>query len=122
MNLEPNKYYKTRDGRKVGPLSYCGPVWSNSTRTEHWFEDGSRNRHKDEPGDIIADWVNDGPVREVTRKEIVPGTYGIVGVGDVGVSGERAPVGLVGGTLFRTAAELREAAATFNAIAEVLEQ
>ena len=33
------------------------------------------------PSDIVAEWTEDGPVRTVTRREIVPGTYGHVTVG-----------------------------------------
>lgn len=54
-------------------------------------------------------------IRTVTRREIVPGEYGIVTVfpdGAVYVSGVDVP----------SAAELREAAHLFNQIAEVLEE
>ena len=55
----------------------------------------------------------DGPVRTVTRKEIVPGVYGAVGVQD-GC--------LVNVAYMRTADELRAAAATLIEIADALEE
>lgn len=55
------------------------------------------------------------PIRTVTRKEIVPGVYGIVRVArpDVGLSVSLDP--------FNTPEELREAAHILNQLAEVLE-
>jgi hypothetical protein len=55
-----------------------------------------------------------GPVRTVTRKEIVPGWYGIVGVSNAKTVG--IPV------YSRNPVELRAAAATLLEIAEALEE
>lgn len=60
------------------------------------------------------------PIRTVTRREIVPGTYNGVVIAGVGVSNKRVSVGM--DTLFRNTDELREAAHLFNQIAEVLEE
>lgn len=60
------------------------------------------------------------PVRTVTRREIVPGGYGIVSVGRTAASFKKVPVGIE--YLFYGAAELREAAHLFTQIAEVLEE
>ena len=80
---------------------------------------------RDDGGSTSNGWCSDrfvlaattGPIRTVTRREIVPGVYGRVSVHDdysVGFSTE-----LDG----RDAAdELREAAHLFNQIAEVLEE
>lgn len=57
------------------------------------------------------------PIRTVTRREIVPGTYGPVNVGSQ--AGDAVWVVIDGS---RNAAELREAAHLFNQIAEVLEE
>lgn len=62
---------------------------------------------------------SDGPVRTVTRKEIVGGTYGDVMVGDVGPSAERVPICIP--NRFYSADEIRAAIATLTEIAEALE-
>lgn len=97
MQIEAGKYYKTRDGRKAGPMK---PNDGSLYRTEFafytdespdgrgaaWRADGSYDPHtasEKDDCDIVAPW-EDSPVREVTRREIVPGTYGIVEVGPKG--------------------------------------
>lgn len=77
-----------------------------------------------------------GPVRTVTRKEIVPGRYGIVSVGDAVVvpdcnNPDSKPhseinvsvggFGMVMQTPYYTPTELRAAAATFNELADALD-
>lgn len=82
MKLEVGKYYRTRDGRTVGPMRarkiFGGSFWSDVGGA--YYADGS---HVASPqNDIIAEWTDDpqqdSPVRTVTRKEIVPGVYGNV--------------------------------------------
>jgi hypothetical protein len=61
MNIEAEKYYLTRDGRKVGPMKYKwddmieynGEVW--------WRDDGSVNRTKKTPRDLVSEWIEDTP-------------------------------------------------------------
>lgn len=74
---------------------------------EYSYVRSSEIEHAAAAGDI-------GPVRTVTRREIVAGRYGIVYVGE-----DR---GVVCGKTLRTAAELREAARIFNEIADVLDE
>lgn len=66
-----------------------------------------------------SDFVRLGPVRTVTRKEIVGGAYGDVTVGEVGPSGERVPICIP--NRFYSAKEIRAAIATLLEIAEALE-
>lgn len=72
--------------------------------------------------DLVAEWVDDGPVRTVTRQEIVPGTYGRLGVGEA--FGGVVAVGWVGhhnATYPRlTADELDAAARVLAQLAEAL--
>lgn len=87
MLIEEGKFYKTRDGYKVGPMqkpyadSYdfwglCGE------RDRVYLADGTHGTRaeggvKNDPDmNIVAEW-SEGPVREVvtTRREIVPGVY-----------------------------------------------
>lgn len=71
--------------------------------------------------------LTDGPVRTVTRREIVPGTYGKINV--LAASRSNAVIQLLDSTgieatkaIALTAEELREAAHLFSQLAEVLEE
>lgn len=63
MKLEAGKYYKTRDGRKVGPAEYEGGApspWNvPSEYGSLYFSCDGRicTYHRD--GDIIAEWTDD---------------------------------------------------------------
>lgn len=116
IKLEVGKYYLTRDWRKIGPiaLGVRGDI-GNSLLESWWMEAGAKNKLRDSDGDLIAEWIEEptSPVRTVTRKEIVPGTYGHVIVTEGrGVQCIRMD----------SAAELRAAIATLTQIAEVLEE
>lgn len=121
MNLEVGKYYRTRYGRKVGPMvkHINGFTWNGGL----WNRDGTPYypdmEAKDSPT-IIAEWIDApsdqepaSPVRTVTRKEIVPGTYGKVRV----TGGMYIHVNSMS-----TATELRAAITTLTQIAEALEE
>lgn len=118
MKLEVGKYYRTRDGRKVGPMQKF-----NSYRNRHpweshgclWTDDGVAYLGMYPDQNIRAEWIDEpaSPVRTVTRKEIVPGTYGKVRV----TGGMYIHVNSMS-----TATELRAAIATLTQIAEALEQ
>lgn len=118
MKLEVGKFYKTRDGRKVGPV-----VFADAGLEEYPFavpqeyvtyrKDGTHySDRRESRADLISEWTSDGPVRTVTRKEIVPGVYGNVYVEDTMV---------VTCDSMRTPTELRAAAATLIEIADALE-
>lgn len=64
--------------------------------------------------------VADGPIRTVTKREIVPGEYARFGVVLEGPE-LRLSIGKLGHSAAFTARELREAAELFNQLAEVLE-
>lgn len=143
VKLEVGKYYKTRDGRKVGPMQErcddrCLATYVFNDGIMAWTDEGVYNLTRtDHPNDIVSEWsepvmgyyavtanyldvppptFKTGPIR--TRREIVPGTYGIVQIWE-----DCAEGGLVveiDPTRF-TAEELREAAHLFNQLAEVLE-
>jgi len=138
IKIEEGKYYRTRDGRKVGPMSVWGkytdkdgaPLYDCEDRKfsgTYWSSSGSNG----EPSvanspelDLTAEWT-DGPVRTVTRTEIVPGTYGVLSVGTVGASGARIPINFgssAGGERFYDASELRAAATTFIELADALDE
>ena len=97
MKIEAGRYYKTRDGRKVGPMKLnTRGEWSGECDGESWGYHGNGNWGQISGGldvkdrnpyrvlrDLIAPWPTEptGPVRTVTRKEIVPGVYGGLEVG-----------------------------------------
>jgi len=138
MKIEAGKFYKTRDGRKVGPMDWVDSrftsipsagYWKDDERRS-WYENGRITWEGEElPGDIISEWQDtpptQGPIREVRRREILPGVYGAIYV-----DGSHAG-NMVGLQFFEksshainilTAEQLREAAHLFVQLAEVLEE
>ncbi|UNY40268.1 hypothetical protein KLEP181_gp37 [Paracoccus phage vB_PmaP_KLEP18-1] len=132
LKLEVGKFYRTRDGRKVGPMK------ENQELNDPWpfkIEIGGRfwrAYNKDGEGtgayypddldpasDLIAEWDDapTGPVRTVTRKEIVFGEYGPVAVEWCGLYGASVVVSRVYG-----ATKIRAAIAALTDIAEYLEE
>jgi hypothetical protein len=65
MKLEVGKYYRTRDGRKVGPMGRwmsnkfdCEPEYEG----EFWQEDGTNGNGtttQDEELDLISEWTDE---------------------------------------------------------------
>lgn len=82
MQIEAGKYYRTRDGRKAGPAKLHSETygfWDLGQEYEVCHEaDGTYLDGGNNPSDLIAEWVEDGPVRTetVTKRRIVPGVYG----------------------------------------------
>ena len=131
LKIEEGKYYKTRDGRKVGPITAsitAGWPWETDggkydrfigTRWA-WRYDGSFQ--EDDPGehdlDLIAEWTG-GPVvtETVTKTRIVPGVYGCIQVGEP-TNGDVC-VSFVG-KIYYTPDELDAAAAVLSALAKGL--
>jgi hypothetical protein len=124
VKIEAGKYYKTRDGRKVGPMKYCvdyndHPWEEDFNKSTHIWRDDGTSGFLGDP-DLIAEWpTKTGPVRTVTRKEIVLGVYGRVGIDRV--SDGYASM-YFGGDSMLDAAELRAAAATLIEIADALDE
>lgn len=122
MKIEAGKYYKTRDGRKVGPIkdyedkiyykaSFSDGKW---TYLDNGFWSGGDG---DKDGRyLITEWQDEAPspIRTVTRREIVAGNYGLIQIFDNGC--------MYIETDSYTADQCREAAHILNQIAEVLEE
>lgn len=125
LKLEVGKSYRGVDGNKYGPMECVGSSehpWNEagSVSCHVWRCDGTSNWQGDPT--LIAEWPADeeptGPVRTVTRKEIVSGQYGIVKVdADRPTGNPRIIVSAV-----PTASELRAAIATLTEIADALEE
>lgn len=119
MQIEIGKSYKSAGGAKV-KVMFSGPRSFYASNGGHYAPDGTllysvpesdRVAHR-----LIAEWT-EGPVRTVTRREIVPGVYGRVCL--IGkYTGDSVHVEIGTGC---NAAELRAAAATFLELAEALE-
>lgn len=128
VKIEEGKSYKAANGERVGPMEF----WAGNTdraRQEagdgkYWMIDGTGKCHAT-GNDLIAEWP-EGPVRTVTRREIVPGVYDRVVVRDV-VDGNKVIVRLDKDRLCdapivtMTADELRSAAMIFSQLAEALD-
>jgi hypothetical protein len=62
LTIEAGKYYRTRDGRKVGPIKNLG-----DKVYPFWFEDetftrlGETFKGRENPGDLIAEWQDKTP-------------------------------------------------------------
>jgi hypothetical protein len=121
MRIEEGKYYRTRDGRKVGPLRATdNGHWPMECDGTWWRADGescegSMARMYPE-NDIVAEWTDEGPVRTVTRQEIIPGTYDGVCVRPL--PGRKVDVSLEG--CVYNADQLERAAAVLTALAGAL--
>lgn len=110
MQIEAGKFYRTRDGRKVGPCESSdlprryefGGDWDLC----HWA-DGTYCGD-DRSLDIGAEWP-DSPVQLVPR--VIPGTYGKVRVTEGGYVHCKS---------MRTAEEIRDTIATLEQIAEAM--
>jgi len=124
MQIVAGEYYKTRDGRKVGPMHYSpGMGFSGGVEGEiggrSWSSTGVHCMgfaHLE----LIAPWPDEpaSPVVTETVKRIKPGTYGIVEVD--GAAGRFADV-QVRSAMYR-ASELRAAAKVFTDLADALDE
>jgi hypothetical protein len=135
MQIEAGKFYRTRDGRKVGPISHYSTSpskhWTapelEGAWAPYWYADGqfwpegAESKPGTEGRDLVEEWADSGPVRTVTRKEIVPGKYGFIEID--GANGAVQPEGI---SLWFppnkrwTEMELRAAAATMTELADAL--
>ena len=96
IKIEAGKFYKTRDGRKVGPAFIVGScaVFGNGSNyaSAVWADDG-RSSHRDDKlslkdNDIIAEWI-DEPVAKPSNDNAKPRFK----VGDRVKSVEKGPTG-----------------------------
>lgn len=137
LKIEPGKFYRTRDGRKVGPIEEFAPYQdkqfvragsNDQTGFESYRLDGTWDFYPGQltKNDLISEWQDEeptGPVRTVTvtKKIIQTGVYGKVTVGDAG-DRKLIYVQIGNGSAFLSAQELRDAAKVLNELAECLEE
>ena len=64
LKLEVGKFYRTRDGRKVGPMLIWNDCvdypWSDHMEdgTDVWSPNGLSCPPVDSPTDIVAEWID----------------------------------------------------------------
>lgn len=114
------KKYKTRSGEIVGPMEEPSEEdWGNRVgvtfEDRGWFKDGTYSA-KPHLLDIVSEF-EEGPVRTVTRREVVGGVYGDVGV-SVHPDGE---IQIEMRMLTRDAKRVLSAAMILSQIAEALD-
>ena len=118
LKLEVGKYYRDQNGRKIGPIVDHG--WSDGFNfyggkgMGFYNEEGRRQNNIDY---IVSEWTT-GPVRTVTRKEIVFGVHG-----DVEIVEDDTHQGGIGIYINATmnAARIRAAANSMLAVADAME-
>lgn len=132
LKIEAGKFYRTRDGQKVGPAKYQDDA---SGQKRNWLVSGCAYRSDGTPYDtggynwpldLVALWADEpaSPVRTVTRREIVPGMY----AGDLVEIDRNAVVSEDGVSLWLPrnhrwiATDLRAAAAIFTQLADALDE
>jgi len=62
LTIETGKFYRTRDGRKVGPYEHSfSNIWiaGKGNHSTARFADGRISHHHESPGDLIAEWVDE---------------------------------------------------------------
>lgn len=120
MEIRYGKFYKTRDGRKVGPIkkSPYGVGWltSDGFEGDQWYsslhkKDGVEGRcyyGKEDPLDLIEEWI-DYDLKEGVYGEVLLRNLNKVGA-DILIDNYLTPY------------ELREAALLFNQLATKIEK
>lgn len=142
MKIEEGKFYRTRGGDKVGPMHATGAarsyyLWGRVNDVDKVYQEdgthGSAYIDNERAFDLISEWTEPtGPVRTVTRKEIVPGFYGRLMVtkldgtqqapDEVGVCLLNRSGNSSSKAFYLNAAELRETAAVLTEIADALDE
>ncbi|WP_374833975.1 hypothetical protein [Paenochrobactrum pullorum] len=59
LTIEAGKYYRTRDGRKVGPMENVGLYWDAPDVDDSCYENGRQWQCEDTVHDLIAEWVDE---------------------------------------------------------------
>lgn len=122
MVIEEGKLYRSETGEKIGPIIDCGfsdgfPYHGGRGKGFYNAQGKRQNPHGD---DLIAEWTDapTGPVRTVTRKEIVYGVHG-----DVEIVEDDTHQGGIGIYINATmdTARIRAAANNMLAVADAME-
>ncbi|NKC04457.1 hypothetical protein [Brucella haematophila] len=82
LTIETGKFYRTRDGRKVGPMRRQAFGWVASKRiiaTDQcdWYEGGNFSLYRDREHDLISEWV-DEPASNDNRPATKPAIVALI--------------------------------------------
>lgn len=80
LQIEEGKFYRTRDGRKVGPIqTYCSsdsdfphraPLMDGVFGIVTWSEDGLFGYTEGHPSDLVAEWIDEPEQSGFTQDEL----------------------------------------------------
>lgn len=129
MRIEIGKYYNTSRGKVVGPMERSSEGhYYVDLKLGTWFIDGTASNCYERTHEIFGDIVSlltdtdtqtaQGPIREVRRREIVDGEYGVATVENY----DTGRIRLYLGSTVMKAEDLRELSHLFSQLAEVLEE
>ncbi len=143
MKIEAGNYYRTRDGRKLGPAKRYYPIdhghaWSSPYNACEWEvgpylyqPDGTFWDNAEPARDLVSEWQDEptGPVVTETVKRIKPGVYGCIQVVHPPPHNALSSCVQIGlhynselvTNLWVTPTDLRAAAAVFIEIADALD-
>ena len=79
LTIQAGRYYKTRDGRKVGPMEVTldGEYWTPNDGRYHYNNDGTRRFGEDDETVVIAEWPTaSNAAAEVDNMRDEYGPYG----------------------------------------------
>lgn len=122
LAIQEGRYYIDGHGEKRGPMK-AERAWFIDDRGWSFYADGQRMAKSGEtghPDHLVSEWVEpaaDGPVRTITRREIVPGEYGGVVVEEH--VGSVVHLHMLRNTM--DSLELRSAAMVLSQLAEALD-
>jgi len=84
LTLEVGKYYRTRDGRKVGPMkSNSHEVWAYVSQERTYRQDGTWHRFDETDNDLIAEWTDEPTEKPKTWGEMTDTEKGALLLADL---------------------------------------
>jgi hypothetical protein len=73
LTIQPGKYYRTRDGRKVGPMAHDEANWYTCGDGRLWSEEGERWSPEEYHNNIIAEWTGTTETGTLAELNVKPG-------------------------------------------------
>lgn len=80
LKIEAGRYYKTRDGRKVGPMrdDGCGLFGAEGFNFKEWYDNGRcyTDLSRTTPKDLVAEWQDTSPAPVAAQVDTLAEEYG----------------------------------------------
>jgi len=67
LRIQAGRYYKTRDGRKVGPMEVHDDDWVAWESPDCYYDENGVAKYIDSTNDLIAEWVDEPAVATVAE-------------------------------------------------------